>query len=270
MKIENKIILGDVLDSLKNIPENSIHLIITSPPYNLGIEYTNNSDKLPYIDYLEWLNTVWSQCKRVLVDGGRLCINMGENKRQNITYPTFSAFINQNINLGMLYRGTIIWNKNSCANYTAWGSWKSSSNPHIIPRVEYILVFSKNSFKLEGNKEDTDMTKEEFIKYTNGLWSITPESRKKIGHPAPFPVELPRRLIKLYSYKNNIVLDPFAGSGTVGVACIELGRSFILIDNSEEYCQLMKKRLDETIYNNSLLIGNTCDYSLESNKVSSR
>jgi len=243
-QIINKIILADVLDGLSEIPDNSIHLIITSPPYNLAKDYSNHSDELPYQDYLKWMQKVWSECKRVLVKGGRICINIGENKRQNITYPTFSAFIEQCVDIGMLYRGTLIWNKNSAAKHTAWGSWNSCSNPHIVPRHEYIIIFSKDTFKLQGDISKCDLNKDgkEFMEYTRSVWAFGTESKIKIGHPAPFPLELPYKLIKFYSYKDNIVLDPFAGSGTTGIASLKLGRKFILIDNSKEYVELMKKR----------------------------
>ena len=233
----NKCTCGDALEVLNTIPEKSIHLIITSPPYNLRVKYESHLDELPYSDYLKWMKSIWKECFRVLLDGGRLCINIGENKRKDI-YPTFSAFIQQCIDLTMLYRGTIIWNKNSAAKHTAWGSWNSCSNPHIVPRHEYILLFSKKDYKLKGKFQLSDMNSggEEFIKFTRSIWSLGTENKAKIGHPAPFPLELPKRLIKFFSYKKNIVLDPFGGSGTTALACKELDRNFIYIDNSEKYC----------------------------------
>ncbi len=243
----NKIVCGDALDTLKLLPGESVHLVITSPPYNLNKPYSDHNDLMDYNEYLDWMGQVWNETKRVLVKGGRLCINMGENKRQNITYPAFSAFIQQCVDLKMLYRGTLIWNKHSAAKHCAWGSWNSCSNPHIVPRHEYIIVFSKGQWKLEGSPENCDLDKEEFMKYTRSVWVFAPESRKKIGHPAPFPEELPYRLIKFYSYKGNTVLDMFAGSGTVGLVAKKLGRNFILIDNSREYCKSAAKRLDEEL-----------------------
>jgi site-specific DNA-methyltransferase (adenine-specific) len=238
----NRIILGDAIEVLSKIPDNSIHLIITSPPYNLNKPYSNHNDLMDYENYLEWMGNVWAQAKRVLIKGGRLCINIGENKRQNITYPTYSAFIQQCVNLKMLYRGTIIWNKHSAAKHCAWGSWNSCSNPHIVPRHEYILIFSKDQWKLEGSQKNCDLNREEFMTYTRSIWVFAPESRNKIGHPAPFPEELPYRLIKFYSYRGNIVLDMFSGSGTVGIVARKLGRNFVLIDNSLEYCKLASQR----------------------------
>ena len=239
----NKIINGDVLEEIASLDTNSVHLVVTSPPYNLDIAYENHSDNLVEEDYLKWMGNVWAECNRVLCNGGRLCINIGENKRQNISQPTFSAFIQQCVELEMLYRGTVIWNKNSAANHCAWGSWKSPSNPHIVPRHEYIIIFSKGEYKLNKNGSEPDITKEEFMEYTRSVWSFGTESAKKIGHPAPFPVELPSRLIKFYTFPGQTVLDPFGGSGTVGVASKALGRDYILIDKSAEYCKLSKERL---------------------------
>ncbi len=243
----NKVICGDALEILRKVPDNFIHLVITSPPYNLDKPYINYKDRKDYNEYFEWMYQIWKATKRILVNGGRLCINYGENKRQDITYPPYSAFTRQCIELEMLYRGTIIWNKNSAAKHCAWGSWKSCSNPHIVPRHEYIIIFSKDKFRLEGDKDRCDLTSEEFMKYTRSIWTFTPESRKKIGHPAPFPEELVYRLIKFYSYQDNIVLDMFAGSGTVGVVAKKLGRNFVLIDNCKEYCKIAEDRIGNTM-----------------------
>jgi site-specific DNA-methyltransferase (adenine-specific) len=245
----NKIICGDALDTMRRLPDRCVHLIVTSPPYNLAIEYDEHADDLDYTRYLDWMGRVWAESKRLLVDGGRICVNIGENKRQNITYPTYSAFIQQFIDLGMLYRGTIIWNKNSAAKHCAWGSWKSCSNPHIVPRHEYIIVFSKGSFRLDGDAAQSDITDTEFMTCTRSVWNFGTESKTRIGHPAPFPEELPRRLIKFYSYVGNTVLDMFGGSGTTGLAAKRLGRRFLLIDNSHEYCQLALKRIEQEAAN---------------------
>ncbi len=238
----DSIVCGDALETLQALPENSVHLMITSPPYNLDKPYANHDDDLEYGEYLNWMGEVWTAAKRVLVKGGRLCINIGENKRQNISEPTYSAFIRQLVELKMLYRGTVIWNKNSAAKHCAWGSWKSCSNPHIVPRHEYIIVFSKDQWKLEGEPKDSDISDVEFMDTTRSVWQFGTESRKRIGHPAPFPEKLPERLIKYYSYRGNVVLDMFAGSGTVGVVAARLGRHFVLIDNSAKYCELAQRR----------------------------
>jgi len=197
----DNIILGDVLEVLPRIPGECVHLIITSPPYNLEKNYEHHSDDLEDREYLGWMRRVWEACERVLVPGGRICINIGENKRQYITNPTYSAFIQQLVEMRMLYRGTIIWNKHSAAKHCAWGSWQSPSNPHIVPRHEYIIVFSKGQWKLEGPKDGIDITDEEFMACTRSVWSFGTESKKRIGHPAPFPEKLPERLIKFYTYR---------------------------------------------------------------------
>jgi len=244
-KILNKILLGDALEILKKLPDECIHVAITSPPYNLDMPYKNHKDTMPYDEYLKWMKEVWKETKRVLVKGGRLCINIGENKRQDISYPTYTAFINNCVEMGMLYRGTIIWNKESAAKHTAWGSWKSASNPHVVPRHEYIIVFSKDEWRLQNGDEKSDITDKEFMEYTRTIWSFAPETRKKVPHPAPFPKELPYRLIKFYSFPGQNILDMFGGSGTTGVIAKQLGRNFVLIDNSVEYCEMALKRIKE-------------------------
>jgi len=239
----DQIVCGDVLAVLAKIPRDSVHLIITSPPYNLEKDYEQHSDDLEDRAYLDWMRTVWEAAVQVLVPGGRLCVNIGENKRQYITNPTYSAFIQQLVELRMLYRGTIIWNKHSAAKHCAWGSWKSPSNPHLVPRHEYIVAFSKGQWKLDGTPEGVDITAAEFMECTRSVWVFHTESRTRIGHPAPFPEALPDRLIKFYSFRGQTVLDFFAGSGTVGLVAAHLGRHFILGDNSPQYCELARKRI---------------------------
>lgn len=246
--MKNQILNMDVLDGLNSIEDGSVQLVVTSPPYNLGIDYDEHDDKMSEEEYLRLMGDVWAGCKKVLCDGGRLCINIGENKRNNINQPTFSAFIQQCVELDLLYRGMIIWNKNSAAKHCAWGSWKSPSNPHLVPRHEYIIVFCKGSFKLNGNKVSANITKEEFMAYTRTVWTFGTESKGKIGHPAPFPVELPSRLIKFYTFPNQTVLDPFAGSGTVGVAAKQLDRNYVLIDVSKKYCEIAQRRIHNSFH----------------------
>ena len=241
----DNVLLGDVLAVLAKIPRESVHLIVTSPPYNLDKPYAEHNDDLEDREYLAWMKQVWAACKKALVPGGRLCINIGENKRQYISNPHYSAFIQQLVGLRMLYRGTIIWNKHSAAKHCAWGSWKSPSNPHLVPRHEYIIIFSKGRWKLEGRPDDVDITPEEFMACTRSVWEFGTESRTRVGHPAPFPEKLPERLIKFLSFRGQTVLDPFGGSGTVGVVAARLGRHFILGDNSPAYCKLAQKRITD-------------------------
>jgi len=241
----DRVLCGDALETLRALPDASVHLAITSPPYNLDKDYEEHDDAMVYHDYLAWLRRVWTETHRLLVPGGRLCINIGENKRPTIDIPTYSAFIQQLVELKMLYRGTIIWNKNTCFKHCAWGSWNSCSNPHIVPRHEYIIVFSKDRHKRDGDPANCDLTPEEFMACTRSVWEFGPVQKSRIGHPAPFPEELPRRLIKFYSYVGDTVLDMFAGSGTVGVVAKRLGRRYVLIDNSAQYCKLARRRIGQ-------------------------
>ena len=241
MQYLNKIINGDVLEVLGKMPDNTVHLAITSPPYNVGKDYDSHNDKMKYGEYLNWLNKVWIETKRVLVPGGRFCLNIAPTGIKDFV-PIHQDFTNRLRKIGMTFRTEIIWYKQTMLKRTAWGSFKSPSNPHIVPSWEYVLIFSKNQNKLEGNPEDADITKEEFIKFSDGMWYIPPETQRN-GHPAPFPEELIYRLIKFYSYKGNTVLDMFGGTGTVAVVAKKTGRNFIHIDISKEYCKVAARRL---------------------------
>jgi len=237
----NKIICGDVLEVMKKLPSNSIHLAITPPPYNVGKDYDNHNDNMDYQKYLAWLNKVWKETKRVLVPGGRFALNIAPTGIKDFT-PIHHDFTNQLRSLNMIFRTEIIWYKQTMLKRTAWGSWKSPTNPHIVPSWEYILIFSKNIPKLEGSEEKADITPEEFKKFSDGMWYIPPETQRN-GHPAPFPEELIYRLTKFYSFRDNTILDMFGGTGTVAVVAAKTGRNFIHIDISEEYCKVAEERL---------------------------
>lgn len=243
-KFENEIITGDVLEVMKKLPSNSIHLAITSPPYNVGKDYDTHNDKMDYQDYLNWLKQVWAETKRVLVPGGRFCLNIAPTGIKDFV-PLHHDFTNQLREIGMKFRTEIIWYKNTMLKRTAWGSWKSPANPHIVPSWEYVLVFSKDKDRLHGNIKNADITAEEFKDFSDGVWKIDPEKQRN-GHPAPFPEELIYRLVKFYSYKGNMVLDMFGGTGTVPVVCLKNGRKFIHIDVSKEYNETAKRRLEKT------------------------
>ena len=239
----NKIICGDVLKEMKKIPNNSVHLVITSPPYNVGKEYDNHNDEMNYKEYLSWLLKVWKEVDRVLVFGGRFCLNIAPTGIKDFT-PIHHDFSNQLREIGLIFRTEIVWYKQTMLKRTAWGSWMSPSNPHIIPSWEYVLIFSKNQPNMEGNKEDMDITADEFKVYSDGFWKISPE-KKRNGHPAPFPEELIYRLIKFYSYKGNNVLDMFGGTGTVAVVSKKTKRNFLHLDISKEYCKVAEERLEK-------------------------
>jgi site-specific DNA-methyltransferase (adenine-specific) len=229
---------------MKDLPEASVHLMVTSPPYNVGKEYDEN---LTLDEYLAFLRRVWSETYRVLVPGGRACINVANLGRK--PYIPLHLFIARDmIELGFLMRGEVIWDKAaSASSSTAWGSWQSASNPTLRDTHEYILVFSKGSFrreKLDG-REDT-IAREQFLEYTKSVWAFTSESAKKIGHPAPFPIELPYRCIQLYTYSNEVVLDPFMGSGQTALAALKAGRNYVGYENHEGYWKLAKQRIENS------------------------
>jgi len=247
---EGNLYRGDVLEVMKEIPTNSVHLAITSPPYNVGKNYDNHNDKMDYDEYLKWLHKVWKETKRVLVPGGRFALNIAPTGIKDFV-PIHHDFINQLKKLNMTFRTEIIWYKQTMLKRTAWGSFKSPSNPHIVPSWEYVLIFSKVKPNLEGDQQNADITKEEFMKFSDGMWYIPPETRRN-GHPAPFPEELIYRLIKFYSYKGNTVLDMFGGTGTVAVVAAKTKRKLIHIDISKEYNETAKKRLEAVLNQTTL------------------
>ena len=211
------IILGTSEDMSK-IPDNSLHLMITSPPYNVSKEY---DEDLSLTEYLQFLKNVFSECYRVLVNGGRACINIANLGRK--PYIPLSSYIPLMMNdIGFNMRGEIIWNKAASASpSTAWGSWMSTSTPTLRDIHEYILIFSKGEYKRQRNDKDDSIQREEFMEWTKSIWTFNAESAKRIGHPAPFPLELPHRLIQLYSFQKDIILDPFMGSGSTAIAALK-------------------------------------------------
>ena len=239
----NKIICGDCLQVFPKIPDNSIHLAITSPPYNLDLDYDIYKDDKIYEQYLSWLKEVWLETKRVLVVGGRFALNIAPTSIKNFK-PIHHDVANQLREIGMIMRTEILWYKQTMRRRTAWGSWKSPANPHIVPSWEYVLVFSKGKWNLPGESSSVDITEEEFMRFSDGFWYIPPVSQRQ-GHPSPFPEELVYRLIKFYTYKGNTVLDMFGGTGTVAVVAYKTGRNFIHIDISPQYCEIAKRRLKD-------------------------
>jgi DNA modification methylase len=237
------LICDDAAPAIDKLEKDSIHLCVTSPPYyNAREEYAEYKDLLDYIDQMK---EVFRAVKRVLVPGGRVCIN-ASNYGNSPRVPLPFLLHDMMYNMYYRFRGDIVWNKaasGSGGGSTAWGSYLLPSSPSVRDVHEMILVFDLDGTRLEGDREKSTITKDEFLEYTKSVWTIPTESAKKIGHPAPFPVELPRRLIQLYSYEDNVVLDPFAGSCTTGVAAQMLNRDYICIDRSQEYLEIGKKRL---------------------------
>ena len=238
-KYLNTVVCKDSSD-LRFLPNESVHLVVTSPPYNVTKEYDAD---LTLNEYLILIEKVMAECYSKLVRGGRLCLNVANIGRK--PYIALNSSISHVlVNLGYLMRGEIIWNKSASAgSSTAWGSWQSASNPTLRDVHEYILVFSKGQFSRVKDGKDDSIAKEDFLELTKSIWSFPAESAKRIGHPAPFPLELPRRCIELFSFRKDIVLDPFNGSGTTCLAALKLGRRFLGIDISEEYCDLARIRI---------------------------
>ncbi len=234
-------------EKMDELPDNSIHLMITSPPYNVSKEYDNN---LSLKEYLELLNTIWRETYRVLVPGGRACINIANLGRKPYI-PLHSYIIEAMQKIGYLMRGEIIWNKASSASpSTAWGSWLSAANPVLRDIHEYILIFSKDTFSRKKKDKENTIKKEEFLELTKSIWTFSAVSARQIGHPAPFPEELPHRLIQLYSFKGDVVLDPFVGSGMTCLSAIKDKRNYIGYDINPEYVKLAEKRISN--YTNQL------------------
>jgi len=236
----NTIILGSS-ENMKEIPSNSLHLMITSPPYNVTKDYDKD---LSLNEYLKFLKAVFIETYRVLINGGRACVNVANLGRR--PYIPLSDHISKiMLEIGFLMRGEIIWNKSAGAGISfAWGSWKSASNPVLRDVHEYILIFSKGTFSRKMGKENRNtISKEQFMEWTKSIWVMNPESAKKIGHPAPFPIELPYRLIQLYSYENDIILDPFIGSGTTAIAALKSKRKYVGYENNEEYIRIAENRV---------------------------
>jgi site-specific DNA-methyltransferase (adenine-specific) len=230
---------SEVMDEL---PDNCVHLMVTSPPYNAQKEY---DEDLSLDEYLNLLRRVWAETFRVLAPGGRACVNVANLGRKPYI-PLHAYIVQQMLEAGFWMRGEIIWNKASSASpSTAWGSWQSASNPVLRDVHEYILVFSKGSFRREANGRESTIRREEFLEWTRSVWTFPAVSAKKVGHPAPFPEELPQRLIQLFTFKGDVVLDPFVGSGTTCLVALEAGRSFVGYDTSEEYVSLARGRIDE-------------------------
>lgn len=248
----NKIIVGDSEVVLKKLPENCIDLIFTSPPYNFGLEYENHKDGIDWNQYFDKLFAIFKECIRVTKFGGRIIINV---------QPLFSDYIpihhiisNFFIKNKLIWKGEILWDKhNYNCKYTAWGSWKSPSNPYLKYTWEFLEIFCKGDIKHSGDSKMADINSDEFKKWVFAKWDIAPESNmKKYEHPAMFPESLVERVLKLFSYKGDIILDPFGGVGTTAAVAKRLLRSYISVDISEEYCKKAEERLKNTYININL------------------
>jgi site-specific DNA-methyltransferase (adenine-specific) len=218
-------------------------LIVTSPPYNVDIKYNSHNDKISYKDYLEFSKKWMTRCFEWLKEDGRVCLNIPLDKNKNGQQSVGADLTTIAKSIGFKYHSTIVWNEGNISRRTAWGSWLSASAPFVIAPVELIVILYKEKWKKTSGSKVSDIARQEFMDWTNGLWTFQGESKKKTGHPAPFPVELPHRCIKLFSYVDDLVLDPFLGSGSTLVATVLDNRRGIGIDVDLEYCKLAKKRL---------------------------
>lgn len=242
---------ADILDTIlckssehmEELPDSSIHLMVTSPPYNVGKAY---DEDLTLTEYRAFIKRVMSEVYRVLVPGGRVCFNIANLGRK--PYLPLDAYITEDlVSLGFLMRGQIIWDKaSSSSGSTAWGSWRSPANPTLRDIHEYILVFSKGMFSRPKLPDRAPtITDTDFLELTKSIWRFPAESAKKVGHPAPFPVELPRRCIELYTYSGEVVLDPFMGAGATALAAMNCNRRYVGYEIDPDYAHLSERRVNE-------------------------
>jgi len=235
-------------EDMREIKNNSIQLIVTSPPYNVGKNYGIYDDSKNKEDYLQYLDKIWAECKRVLCKGGRIAVNLANVDRK--PYKSLSSEITLRLRdiHGFLMRGEVIWNKSSSAGVsTAWGSWRSASSPALRDVHEHIIIFSKDDWKLESDNFITTLSPKEFCLYTQSIWNMRAVSSKKNWHPTPFPMELPRGLIQLYTYVDDAVLDPFLGSGTTCAAAKGLARRSYGYEIDQSYKDLINGHIIDVV-----------------------
>jgi len=237
----------DCLEGMKQLPDESVDLVVTSPPYNEGKEYGNYNDNKSLEEWIEFMRSFLMEVKRILKEDGRICLNLSESNRSPFI-PKPQIILVEMFKMGFKLRGDIIWKKPGY-NGTAWGSWKSPSNPTITDNSEHILVASNKILKKGGRKNDIDILGDEFKEWITGHWLISPKSSK--FHPCIYPEELVRRCIKLYSYRGDVILDPFIGSGTTAVACIQTARNFIGYEIDRKYYQIALERIKKILSNSS-------------------
>ncbi len=235
------------------IAPESIDLLVTSPPYNVDIAYGSIRDDAPYEEYLTFTRSWLKRAYTFMKPDGRMCLNLPLDKNRGGQQSVYADTLRIAREIGWRYHSTIIWNEGTVSRRTAWGSFQSASAPFVITPVETIAVLYHSRWK-KMQKGLSDIGREEFISWTNGLWTFSGESKKRVGHPSPYPLELPFRCIRLFSYVGDTVLDPFMGSGTTLVACHRLNRKGIGVDIDAEYCQMAAERLEKEVETRSDLV----------------
>ena len=242
---ENRIICADCLEVLKKLPDNCIDIIFTSPPYNFGLDYDTNDDTMNWDCYFKKMFDIFEECIRVLKYSGRFIINVQPLYSDGI--PTHHIISDFFMKRKMMWKGEILWEKNhhNC-RVTFFGSWKSPSSPYLKYTWEFLEIYCKGNLKKVGSSVNADITAEEFKSWVTAKWNILPEHKmKEYRHPAMFPEHLAERVLKLFSYKNDIVLDPFNGAGTTTAVSKKTNRRYLGIDISQDYCETAERRLTE-------------------------
>ena len=241
-----RVLRGDSARLVEAVGEAGVNLVVTSPPYALGVDYgqAGYADDQPYTHYLEWVRTWATALLHVCASGGRACINMPLDSNKGGKRAIYADYLRIFQEVGWTYQTSIVWNEQNISRRTAWGSWLSPSAPFVTAPVEMIAVFYKDSFRRPASAgRRGDITRDEFLAWTLGMWTFAGANPRRVGHPAPFPEELPRRLIKLYSYPDDLVLDPFSGSGTTLVAAKRLGRASLGVEINPVFCDLTIRNL---------------------------
>ena len=245
--------------SMDEVAPNSVALVVTSPPYFAGKEYEEalGEGHIPgtYIEYLQMIHDVFERCVEKLEPGGRMAVNvanLGRKPYRSLASDIISLLQDR---LGLLLRGEIVWQKaRGAGGSCAWGSFQSPANPVLRDVTERIIVASKGRFdralsrqvrSRQGLPSEASIFKDDFMEATLDLWDIPPESATRVGHPAPFPVDLPKRLIELYTYRNDLILDPFIGSGSTAVAALRTGRHYVGYDTNVAYVGAARQRLEQ-------------------------
>jgi site-specific DNA-methyltransferase (adenine-specific) len=234
---------GTVLDKT-TFEKEFIDIIVTSPPYNVGIEYNSNDDTLNYEQYLEFSEKWMTNCFNWSKPQARFLLNIPLDKNKGGQKSVGADLTKIAQKIGWKYHSTIVWNEGNISRRTAWGSWLSASAPFVIAPVELIVVLYKGEWKKTGGTRQSDITKQDFMDWTNGLWTFNGQNKKGAGgHPAAFPITLPHRAIKLFSYVRDVVFDPFAGSGTTLIAAENNNRIGIGLEIDQHYCEVAKQRI---------------------------